>query len=170
MKYHKCIKNNNIKCLGREKFSVNGKMQCCKEEIADEYSIAQSVVDAIEDCHPSSQGISRVCTRISYAADAINKCCDVNRLEVLPELKRFALLVFENKERVLVEKEMLILVCSYLNVVKNWFRQSMLHEDFMTITNNCIESMKADLRTLEMALGICVLPSLLEESIDDIFF
>ena len=145
-------------------------MQCCQEELADEYLIAQNVVDAIEDCSPTHQSLSRVCSRISYAADTIDKGQDSARQEVLGELKRFALLVYQNKERILDEKEILSLVCSFVQVVKSWFTHSVLKENFFRTAENHVDSIKADLAMLEMALGFCVLMPACEEDLDAIFF
>jgi len=165
MEKQTCILHQNHECIGREKFPINGKAQCCKQEIADEQLIAQSVIDAIDDCMASQQSISKVCSRISYAADMINKC-DIHRLEILPELKRFALLVYEFQDRILVETDILTLVCSYMKVVKDWLHEIVLDN----VINNRIESMKADLSTLEMALGVCVIEPSFEENLSDIFF
>lgn len=158
------------KCIGREKFPINGRMACCKEQMEDEYSIVQGVIDAIEDCSATKCSIERVCSRISFAADAIDKYEKSDRKEILPEFKRFALLTYQNRERILEENEMLNLVCSFVHVVKNWFNQSFMSNNLHNCASNTIDSIKADIYTLEMALGVCVLMPYNEEMIDDIFF
>lgn len=164
-----CI-NKSHTCIGKEKFPINGKMACCKEQMEDEYLIVQSVIDAIEDCSATKCCIERVCSRISFAADTIDKCEENNSKEILSEFKRFALLTYQNRERILEESETLNLVCSFVHVVKNWFNQSLMSNNLHNCVSNTIDSIKADIYTLEMALGVCVIMPYDEEMIDDIFF
>lgn len=162
--------NKTHRCIGRDKFPINGKLDCCKEQIEDEYLIAQSVIDAIEDCSATKYSIERVCSRISFAADTIDNCQEDDREEIFPEFKRFALLTYQNRERILEENEILNLVFSFVNVVKNYFHQSFMSNNLYYRASNTIDSIKADLYTIEMALGICVLMPYNEETLDDIFF
>lgn len=171
MKYHKCITNKDSNCLGREKFPVNGKIVCCREEIEDEYLIAQGVLDAIDEYSSTHNAIMRICSRISYASDVINKHADLNRSEVLPELKRFAILIYECIGRILEDNNLLQLLHSFMQVIRNWFNHSFMqlyaHSDASGVFT---DSIKSDLQTLEMALGVCVLFPSMDDNMDDIFF
>lgn len=104
MNYQKCIKNNKNICIGREKFLINGKVHCCYEEIADEHFIALSLIDAIEDCRPTRDNMSMICSRLSYATDMISFAGDTEKTEVFFEFKRFTRLVYEHQERILSEQ------------------------------------------------------------------
>ncbi|MDD5717982.1 MAG: hypothetical protein PHW64_09330 [Sulfuricurvum sp.] len=168
MNHNKCI-NEYSRCIGREKFPINGKIICCKVHIEDELFIAQSVIDAIDDCSATKFSIERVCSRISFASDAISIHKDDDR-EVLHEFKRFALLIYEHRKRIIDEKEHLDLVCSFVNVVKNWFNYSFLNNSCRDTILNTLDSIKADLSTLEMALGVCLFIPSYPENLDDIFF
>lgn len=170
MIYQKCIINNQYLCIGREKFHINGKLNCCHEELADEISIAQSIVDTIEDFFHTADSISKICSRISYATDVISTKGNPERDEIFYELKRFSVLVYEHQERIIEEPALLDLTGSFINFVKGWFDTSFLNNTLHLMADNCLDSIRADLHMLEMSLGICTLMPVAEESLDDIFF
>lgn len=170
MIYRKCIINNQYLCIGREKFSINGKQDCCYQEIADELSIAQGIVDAIEDYHPNSQNISQICSRISYGTEVINTQGYPERIEIFHELKRFSVLIYEHKEHIVSEQNLLDMVGSFIKFVKDWFDSAVLNNTLHLVAENCLDSIRADLHMLEMSLGVCVLMPVGEENLDDIFF
>lgn len=170
MIYRKCIKNNEYLCIGREKFHINGKLDCCHEEVADEISIAQNIVDAIEDYCPTVDNISKICSRISYATDVISTRGHPERNEIFYELKRFSILVYEHQERIISEQALSDLAGSFINFVKGWFNSSILNNTLHLMATNCLDSIRADLHMLEMSLGVCTIMPVAEESLDDIFF
>lgn len=163
------MNDKNTKCLGRERFSINGKTECCKVQVSDEIEIAQGVVDSIDD-YLTPESMLTVCSRISYATAVIHKGWSADVDQTMMLFKRFSVLVYEYRNRILEDDNRMKLYLSFTNIVKKWFMVAILHDNHTYLPENYLDSINADLQTLEMALGVCVLPELEESDLDDLFF
>ena len=166
-----CINLENT-CLGRRnKIVCNGTTVCCLDEIKEEREIALSVVDAIEaaiaSC-PDPISMIRISNRLSYASEVINKEISTTLAETLTLFKRTGILMFEHREKIISDPTLGELVCSFVQVIKEWFNRTFISSEQSYGIYNELDSLKSDLSSIEMALGVCMLP--LEESFDDIFF
>ncbi|MDX1295779.1 MAG: hypothetical protein R3302_05920 [Sulfurimonadaceae bacterium] len=138
-------------------------------EIAEEKELALSIIDAIEDCNLQEAHLLRISSKLSYAADVINKNNDHELIEILPVIKRFSLLLFEYRDKILNDSSVSDLTCSFVQVVKGWFASYFLTSSQTYQTTNLRQSILADIATVEMVLGVCMLDH--DESlIDDLFF
>lgn len=168
----KCIKSN-LKCIGRDsrEFSIFGmKKLCCLDEIKDEIDIAQCIVDAINDCSKDYSSLINVSTKLSYASSVINKNNEDNLMEVLPIVQRFSLLMYEYKEKILSDCTIGEIVCSFTHELQKWFNYSFLDEEVSYKLDSQRQSIVADINTVEMALGSCMMVYENTESLDDLFF
>ncbi len=163
-----CIRTQSS-CMGRDKVSGNLEPLCCHEEISEEKELVLSVIDAIEDCSLQEEHLVRVSNKLSFAADVINKNNQSELMEILPVIKRFSILIYEYREKILKDQTISNLTCSFAQVVKAWFSSYFFKECTTFLPNNQRESLLADITTVEMALGICMVPT--EDTLlDDLFF
>ncbi len=168
----KCVKND-LKCIGRDsrEFSICSMNKlCCRDEIRDEIELAQCIVDAIDDCSKDQNSLINVSSKLSYAASVINKNDEENLMEVLPIVQRFSLLMYEYKEKILSDFTTSELVCSFTHELKKWFSYSFLDDEVNCQLNTQRQSILADINTVEMALGSCMMVQENTESLDDLFF
>lgn len=171
MNFNACINNNQQECLGREKIPLNGKFFCCQEQIEDEKQIVLNIVDNIEAEIETIDSILKICSKISYATSVIYKDANYNLDVIFSELKRFSLTIHQFKDKVVNDTALFELVSSFLSVVKNWFTTMFLNIGSCSISDNYEASLKSDLLTIEMALGVCVLSyDDDDEDFDDMFF
>lgn len=164
----KCIKSPQT-CLGRDSQNHCQFKLCCKEEIQDEIEIAQNVIDAINDCSPNKESLLKVSSTLSYAAQVINKNEEEERIEVLPIIHRFSVLIHEFQEKILLDTDITNLACSFSNELQKWFRLHFLEgveHNFALVQR---QSILADINTIEMALGLCMIEDC-SDSLDDLFF
>ena len=165
----KCIKTPEL-CLGRDCQDFSQPDLCCKEEIKEEIAIAQNVVDAISDCTRNKESLQHISSKLSYAAQVINKNQEEERIEVFPIIRRFSVLIYEFQDKILHDTTIADLTCSFSNELQRWFTQHFLNStehNFLPVQK---ESILADINTIEMALGVCILDTYDESSLDDLFF
>jgi hypothetical protein len=164
-----CIATKKL-CIGREKVACNIPAPCCQTEIAEEKELALSIIDAIDDCDMKEAHLLRVSSKLSYAADVINKNNEHELIEILPVIKRFSLLLFEYRDKILNDTSINELTCSFVHVVKGWFSSYFLTDRHAYHRpTNLRQSILADIATVEMVLGVCMLDHD-EAQIDDLFF
>ncbi len=162
----KCITNLHL-CIGRDAREING--QCCHDEIRQEISIVQNIVDSIDDCSKDLNSLQRVSSKLSYGASVINKNGEEELIEVFPIVKRFSHLMHEFQEKILNDTDTNFLVCSFTQELKKWFSYAFLEEVNPVELQMQRQSIISDIHTIEMTLGICMI-SESSEYLDDIFF
>lgn len=165
---NKCIKDFDL-CLGRDGRELLKHGLCCKEEIREEQIIAQTVIDAINDCSRDQTSLQRVSSKFSYAAQVINKNDDDERIEVLSVVQRFSILIYEFQDKILHDTTIGDLACSFAKELQRWF----VYQFFQTSDHYVLpvqrESILADINTIEIALGVCIIADT-NDSLDDLFF
>ncbi len=164
----KCIQSTNS-CIGRDCRDFSALSLCCKEEIEDERAIAQNVVDAISDCSRDKYSIQNVSSKLSYAAQVINRSVEEERMEVFPIIQRFSVLIYEFQDKILHDTTIADLTCSFSNELQKWFSQHFLKSPEFELIPIQRQSIISDINTIEMALGVCMIETP-EETLDDIFF
>lgn len=167
----KCIKDST-ECIGRDCrdiTAINGSGICCLEEIQSERDIAQSIVDAIDDCIRDQESLLRVSSKLSFAAHTINHNEEEELLAVLPITKRFSQLLYEFQDKIVHEQTIGDLTCSFVHELQRWFSYRFLEETSGFEHPAHYKSIAADINTIEMALGVCMLETP-ESCLDDLFF
>lgn len=167
----KCIKNST-ECIGRDSreiTAINGAKVCCLEEIQSEKDIAQNIVDSIEDCRRDKDSLLRVSSKLSFAAHTINHNEEEELLTVLPTTKRFSLLLYEFQDKIVHDQTIGDLTCSFVHELQKWFSYRFLEETSSFEHPAHYKSIVADINTVEMALGVCMLETP-ESCLDDLFF
>jgi len=164
----KCI-NTAETCLGRDCQDFTHAELCCKEEIQEEIAIAQNIVDAISDCTRNKESLQQISSKLSYAAQVINKNEEEERIEVFPIIRRFSVLIYEFQEKILHDSTIAELTCSFSNELQRWFTQHFLSGTDHSLMPVQRQSIIADINTIEMALGVCMIEDH-SESLDDLFF
>ena len=168
-----CIQDTSA-CIGRDcrELPVNGNFSlCCLEEIREEKEIVQNIIDTIEDCVQGEDSLLKISSKLSYGAQIINTNRDDELIEILPLVNRFSLLLYEFKEKILSEHGIAELACSFTNEIKGWFSYKFLSEVYPQQNPVLLQSICADMNTIEMALGVCMLEKYWDESdLDDLFF
>jgi len=169
----KCIQRAS-RCIGRDcrELAANGNFAlCCLEEIKEEKEIVQNIIDTIEDCVQGQESLLKISSKLSYAAQIINTNQDEELIEVLPLVNRFSMLLYEFKEKILNEHSIAELACTFTNEIKGWFSYKFLAEVYPLQNPVLLQSISADMNTIEMALGVCMLEEYWDESdLDDLFF
>lgn len=168
----KCLKSKQV-CIGRgcKELALEGNFElCCLEEIREEKEIVQHIIDTIDDCVQDQDNLLKVSSKLSYGAHIINTNGDEELIEVLPIIKRFSLLIYEFKEKILNEHCITELTCSFTNEIKAWLAFKFLAETYPHQYPVLLQSISADMNTIEMALGVCMLEIYDESSLDDLFF
>jgi hypothetical protein len=168
-----CIQQGSA-CIGRDcrELAANGNFSlCCLEEIREEKEIVQNIIDAIEDCAQGEESLLKISSKLSYGAQVINTNQDEELMEVLPLVSRFSMLLYEFKEKILSEHSIAELACTFTNEIKGWFSYKFLAELYPLQNPVPLQSICADMNTIEMALGVCMLEEYWDESdLDDLFF
>lgn len=167
----KCIKSND-ECIGRdcrELIMVGSKAICCKEEINDEIEIVQNIIDTIDDYAKDIKKLYKVSSKLSYAAHVINNRGDEDLCEILNIAKRFSMLLHEFQEKIVNDYTISDLALSFTNELQKWFSQHFLKESNIFSDDINLPSIIADMSTLEMALGVCMIDHS-SECLDDLFF
>lgn len=164
-----CI-NDPVECIGRDCRDLSQAIKlCCREEIKEEKEIVQNLIDAIEDCDYSKQSLQRVGSKLSYAASIINKNDENELMDILPVVKRFSLLLYEFQDKIQYDSTIGNIACSFISELKKWFSYRFLQE-FSSFEHPVqAQSITADLNTIEMALGVCMI-EVSDDSLDDLFF
>ena len=167
----KCIKESAA-CIGRDCrdiTTINGVKICCLEEIQGERDIAQNIVDCIDDYVRDQDSLLRVSSKLSFAAHTINHNQEEELLAVLPIIKRFSQLLHEFQDKIMHDQTIGDLTCSFVHELQRWFSYRFLEaaSDFEHPAH--YKSIVADINTVEMALGICMLDAP-DSSLDDLFF
>ena len=159
-------------CLGREKSIACKTPICCIEESNDEREMALNIIDTIDTISASGfeeAYMVRLSSKLSYAADTINKNSQDELMSILPIIKRFALLLFEFRKKIIIDKSLSNVVYSFTQVIKGWFSNYFICDNYLHTTKNLSESRQIDLQSIELALELCALPEH-DNSLDDIFF
>ncbi len=165
----KCI-NDSEPCIGRDCRDLNGVIKlCCREEIKEEKEIVQNLIDALEDYDYSKHSLQRVSSKLSYAATVINRNNEKELEDVLPVVKRFSLLLYEFQEKILHDRTTSDITSSFVSELKKWFSYRFLQELSSFEHPVHVQSITADINTIEMALGLCMIEEP-DESLDDLFF
>ncbi len=165
-----CIKEDRS-CLGRDcrEFS-NVISLCCYEEVKEEKEVVQNLIDAIEDCNHSKESLHKICSQLSYAASIINHNNEEELQEIFPIVKRFSLLLYEFQEKILHDHTIGDIVYSFVNELHKWFSYRFLSGVTPFEHPVQYQSIVADINTIEMALGICMIENYDDDSLDDLFF
>lgn len=166
----KCIKKNGVTCLLRDKVASKHSMMCCLDDIIEEKEVIQSTVDAIEDFFPSSTMLRNVATKLSFVANTMNTTNDKELEELLLVVKQLTFILHEYSQQILNDGDITTLVSSHLSVISEWFKSTFLQESTFYQTLNYNDSIKADLQTIEMALGISEIDFDEYGDLDDLFF
>jgi hypothetical protein len=169
---NKCTKSPET-CLGRDcrDLPIRSNIEiCCREELLEEKAVVQNVIDAIDDCSIDQESLLKISSKLSYATHIINTNGDDELIEILPLIKRFSSLLYEFKEKILSEHSISDLACSFTNEIKSWFSYHFLAETYPNQHPVLKQSIIADMNTIEMALGICMIETYDESSLDDLFF
>lgn len=168
-----CIKGP-APCIGRDCRDLKlrkGQVLCCREEIQDEKDTVLNLIDTIDDCAKDHKSLLRVSSKLSYAAHTINKNGEDDLIEVLPVIKRFSLLLHEFQEKILNDKSISDLTCTFTHEVQKWFRYRFLRDEYPFSLPVQYQSILADMNIIEMGLGVCMLPVHCDnDSLDDLFF
>lgn len=168
-----CIKSTKI-CIGRDcrEFEIKGNAElCCLEEIKEEKEIVQNIIDTIDDCTRCKESLLKISSKLSYGANVINNNGEDELIEVLPLIKRFSLLVYEFREKILQDPSIVDLTCSFNNEIKGWLSYTFLADIYPNQHPIQRQSIVSDMNTVEMALGVCMLEEYFDESsLDDLFF
>ncbi len=168
-----CIKDP-IPCIGRDcrDLVMHGKLKlCCRDEIQDEKDTVLNLIDTIDDCAKDHKGLLNVSSKLSYAAHTINKNGEEDLIEILPVVKRFSLLMYEFQDKILSDKTISDLTCTFTHEVQKWFRYRFLKEEYPFSLPVQYQSILADMNIIEMGLGVCMLPTHYDsDSLDDLFF
>ncbi len=167
----KCIKMTRI-CAGRECRDLSEAFRhCCREEIEEEKHIVLSLIDAIDDCTNCESSLTTVSSRLSYASNVIYHNNDDAIKEVMPIIRRFSTLLYESKEKILTDSTLTELTFSFVQEIKAWFSYTFLREMYPFQKFVQPQSIAADISTIEMALGICMIEEPEEDfALDDLFF
>lgn len=168
-----CIKGTTI-CIGRDSRDLNlpGKLElCCREEIQDEKETVLNLIDTIDDCAKDHESLLKVSSKLSYAAHTINRNNEEELIEVLPVVKRFSLLLHEFQDKILSDNTIRDLTCTFTHEVQKWFRYRFLRDEYPFSLPVQYQSILADMNTIEICLGVCMLPVQCDnDSLDDLFF
>lgn len=168
-----CIKGP-ITCIGRDSRDLNlpGKLElCCREEIQDEKETVLNLIDTIDDCAKDHESLLKVSSKLSYAAHTINRNNEEELIEVLPVVKRFSLLLHEFQDKILSDNTIRDLTCTFTHEVQKWFRYRFLRDEYPFSLPVQYQSILADMNTIEICLGVCMLPVQCDnDSLDDLFF
>lgn len=170
----KCINEDKI-CIGRDcrVLKSNGLSSiCCYNEVFEEIELVQLLIDVIDDYSHDSGKLKDVCSKLSYAANVINKVNDEELETVLPIASRFSYLAYDCRDKIENDVDIETLVSSFIQELKKWFQHRFLHCDENIESVSIQKSIVADISTIEMALGVCILDNSEEEfdSFDDMFF
>lgn len=168
-----CIKDP-IPCIGRDcrDLNLHGKLAlCCREEIQDEKETVLNLIDTLDDCAKNHESLLKVSSKLSYAAHTINKNNEKDLIEVLPVIKRFSLLLHEFQDKILSDSTIRDLTCTFTHEVQKWFRYRFLRDEYPFSLPVQYQSILADMNTIEMGLGVCMIPVYGDDdSLDDLFF
>ncbi len=165
-----CIKSTSI-CLGRDCQELScGITLCCKEEIQEEKEIVQHLIDTIDDCDYSKESLHKISSKLSYTASVINKNNEEELDEVLPIVQRFSLLLYEFQDKILHDKTIGDIAYSFVSELQKWFGYRFLDERNSFEHPVHAQSITADINTIEMALGVCMIETYDDDSLDDLFF
>lgn len=130
-----------------------------------------SLINTIDDCAKDHKSLLKVSSKLSYAAHTINKNNEEERIEVLPVVKRFSFLLYEFQDKILHDSTTRDLACTFTHEVQKWFRYRFLGDEYPFSPPVQYQSILADMNTIEMGLGVCMLPIYSEnDSLDDLFF
>ena len=163
-----CQKENTM-CINRDKVLTQGSVMCCRDEIDEERDVIIDVIDAIEDCHNNASTVMRCSSKLSYLSDILNANDDIELRESLPEIKRFSYLIYDFSQKIQEDPEIRALAMTFSNGLKDWFSHKFIKANTFYNISNFTQSLKADLSTLEMALGVCCLDNH-HQDLDDLFF
>lgn len=168
----KCFTTDE-ECIGLDcKFiAPKEKLNLCRrEEMKDEILLVHNLFDMIENCSNDKKYIRDISSKLSYAANTINVNMNDELSEVLNIIKRFSLLLYEFKDKIVEDDDIAKLMCSFSNELKKWFDNNFLKKPESDNDRVHLQSILSDINTLEMSLGQCMLPIDDEESLDDMFF
>lgn len=160
-------------CIGRDSrdFIIGKTRVCCKEEIKEEKEIVQTIIDTIDDYSKDSHSLQKVSCKLSYGAHVINHNNDPELLQILPIIKRFAQLIYEFQEKILHDSTIGELTCSFTHEIKRWFGYHFLQQHGAYHHPVQVQSIIADMDTVEMALGVCMIAAAADDDcLDDLFF
>lgn len=165
-----CISHKERYCILRDKVATDSCMSCCEDERKDDKDIIQCVVDTLDDFYPSEEMIVTINNKLSYMANTVNSGQNSELEELFAIVKQLAVMLYEHKEKILEDKDILFLVTSYLNVVSEWLEDTFLAQEASEKADNYDASIKADFQSIEIALGLCVEDKEDYAELDDLFF
>lgn len=167
----KCV-NRSAACMnldGKEYRLIKGK--CCLDEVKEDKEIIQAAVDCIESCEKSTNSLSEIASKISYTTSLINHNNEIDLIEVLPLLKRYSMLLFEFRDKIISDESISTIIYSFNIELLKWFKLRFLQVNTFIESNNLpYQSIVADFQTVEMSLGVCMIECPDDGSLDDLFF
>lgn len=165
-----CIRKKDKPCILRDKVASAVCMSCCHDDLADEKEVIQNTIDAIDDFFPSSTMLQHVSTKLSFTANIMNSSNNSELQELLHIIKQLAAILHEYPEQILNNPDIMTLVSSYLNIIRDWFDDTFISETSSLQANNYTDSIRADFQSIEMALGISDIEDDYCDDLDDLFF
>lgn len=165
-----CIRNAERTCILRDKVATGFCMSCCVDDMEEDRYIIQSALDAIDDFHPSDTMLIEVNNKLSYMANAVTIGENSDLREIFIIIKQLAVILYEFKEKILNDEDILFLVTSYFHVIYEWLETTFISDESSMKTGNYYESIKADFQSIEMALGVSPIVEADYGDLDDLFF
>lgn len=141
--------------------------RCLFEE---DIETVQSLSDAIDDYSKCFSSILKLSSRLSYTAYVIHNKSDESTIEVLSLLKRYSILLYESRMRILEDDSLDTLIYTFNSEVQKWLNEQFLYTSIRNTQLFSLQSLHADLQTIEMALGLCVIEPSKDESLCELFF
>lgn len=167
-----CIRTSKP-CLNRgcQELSIAGDFKlCCAEEIEEEQEIVQSIIDAIDDSIKDQESLRHISCKLSYGANTINQNNEEDLIQVLPIIRRFSQLIYEFQEKILHDDAIGDLVYSFAHEIQRWLGYNFFEQNNLYQHPIQAQSIIADMNTIEMALGLCIIDECSDDSLDDLFF
>lgn len=170
----KCI-DGIESCVGRDyKELQNGSLVkvCCMVEITEEIELVQTIIDIIDDCLIDFDKLKRLSSKLTYATHTINKNSDDALVLMFNYINRFSNLIYEYHDRIISDSDICQLVKSFTKELKKWLQHKFLYLSEYGDIEMIEKSISADINTIEMLLGICMVESSesFDDDFDDMFF
>ena len=168
----KCVTTDEI-CLGDDCQEYTDKptlASCRREEIKDEQYLIQNLIDMIDDCRCEIEYLQKYSSKLSYAAQIINKNINNELTEILSVIQRSSLLIYEYAEKIIQSSDISELIKSFSGELKKWLIDHFLTDTHCTLYSVQVPSIVSDISTIEMALGVCMLSDVCEDPLESMFF
>lgn len=166
----KCIKDYGF-CIQRDGKDYRKLIhKCCLDEVREDQEIVQNVMDTLSDGKMCPNSLKRIASKLSYASNLLNHNNESDLLEIMPLLKRYAVILFEFTDKILNDNNIYNLIKSLNIELEKWFELRFMNANHYLADSGLNKSIISDIQTVEMSLGMCVLEQSCEDSIEDLFF